>query len=632
MAPAAIATSAIAAEPPAAGHQIISFPARDFVSASGYEANVPAIVQVSRLNPSTGALDLVAQSEPVMPQNDPKTPEFDGLVEVNHPGGGCWDTVTPNIRAGDKVRVVQRDASGAVVSDDTTTTAFVTTGRATLKAGTSNVIVMKGTARAADAQGRPLAQQLPIDQLEARLISSSKDPFVTNGRRDLRAPRDGTIAYDAPGSTTNFDWTATITVNAADVARAQAAEARALWLGRDPLAGTELTIFENGDGVAGGPAAGTCTAPAEAGPAVAFEETAPIAASFDPGVLAMTFPDQKTGTPADQTLTVTNLGSADAARAITGELSIASAGVDFARDFTLTTNTCTGATVVLNNTCTVIVRFNPTTPGFHTAKLLFKDNANNSPVQVIALGGNAIDGQAPRVTAPTHTFAVAAATSVPNVVSNTVKLTVTATASDPSGVASMTLEQTTDGRTWKPMSSTFAANAATNSGVVTATIDAALTATWQFRATATDGMGNKSAPVASPSFRMTLVDDSSGTPRFQGSWSTDKASSGSVASTVHWANAPQVGKTNTVTYTFTGSEVAFVSTVGSDRGQLSVSLDGGATNTVDLYRSGTTKSAVVYTASGLTTGSHTITLTQNSGAAKAPSTGTRVDVDAFIVK
>ena len=614
-------------DPPQGSHSIIPFPARDFVSSSGYAVSEgPITITVIRGG------KVWARSTPVDVVADPATPGI-GAAEVNHPGGGCWDPanggITPDLRPGDIVRFTNRFGKA-----DQTTTANVWADRATDRA-IDGSLLPGGTIQVHGTAQNALGNPLPIDQVESRLVASSATLF-SNGHRTLRAAGDGTIAYDPVDATTNpkgINWTATFAgLSATDIDLAKAAESRAVWLGRDPLALTELTIFENGDGVAGGPAAGTCTAPAEAGPAVAFEETAPIAASFDPGVLAMTFPDQKTGTPADQTLTVTNLGSADAARAITGELSIASAGVDFARDFTLTTNTCTGATVVLNNTCTVIVRFNPTTPGFHTAKLLFKDNANNSPVQVIALGGNAIDGQAPTVTAPTHTFAVAAATSVPNVVSNTVKLTVTATASDPSGVASMTLEQTTDGRTWKPMSSTFAANAATNSGVVTATIDAALTATWQFRATATDGMGNKSAPVASPSFRMTLVDDSSGTPRFQGSWSTDKASSGSVASTVHWANAPQVGKTNTVTYTFTGSEVAFVSTVGSDRGQLSVSLDGGATNTVDLYRSGTTKSAVVYTASGLTTGSHTITLTQNSGAAKAPSTGTRVDVDAFIVK
>jgi uncharacterized membrane protein len=36
LASAAVAAPAMAAEPPAAGHEVISFPQRDFVSAAGY--------------------------------------------------------------------------------------------------------------------------------------------------------------------------------------------------------------------------------------------------------------------------------------------------------------------------------------------------------------------------------------------------------------------------------------------------------------------------------------------------------------------------------------------------------------------------------------------------------------------
>src|ERR687890_2678975 len=117
LASAAIATPGMAAEPPAAGHEVISFPQRDFVSASGYTPGVPAYVQVIR------AGHVVATSTPVVPG-------LDGVVEVNHPGGGCWDTVTPDIRPGDKVRVYQDDPAAAAeatqINDDTTTTAAVT--------------------------------------------------------------------------------------------------------------------------------------------------------------------------------------------------------------------------------------------------------------------------------------------------------------------------------------------------------------------------------------------------------------------------------------------------------------------------------------------------------------------------
>ena len=80
----------------------------------------------------------------------------------------------------------------------------------------------------------------------------------------LRSGVDGSLVYDAPGST---KWTATYTgLTANDVLHAVGgtsptgtvfvgAESRAHWLGRDPLALTEATIFENGPGVIGGPSA-----------------------------------------------------------------------------------------------------------------------------------------------------------------------------------------------------------------------------------------------------------------------------------------------------------------------------------------------------------------------------------------
>jgi hypothetical protein len=270
IASAALAAPAMAVdEPPLPGRLITSFPTRDFVSATGYTEGAPATVQVRRLNPATGALELVARSTPVLPKDDPGTPGFDGLVEVNHPGGGCWNTITPNIQPGDKVRVLQRQDDPTtpvndpiLIADDQTTTANVITGRPeiTLPATGTATVRLKGTAQRLNGQGAPLAAQVPVAQLESRLITTGA-LFSTNGRRDLRVvPK-----YDVPGSTTNYNWTATITgVARADVTsgRIAASEARILWLGRDPAAGTESTIMENHVDAVGGPAA-PCTAPLE---------------------------------------------------------------------------------------------------------------------------------------------------------------------------------------------------------------------------------------------------------------------------------------------------------------------------------------------------------------------------------
>jgi hypothetical protein len=270
------AAPALAAEPPAPGHQIISFPQRDFVSATGYVQGVDAYVEVLR----GGAP--IAISTPVQPQDDPATTGFDGIVEVNHPGGGCWSTATgtPDIKPGDKIRVFQEQqdpsSAGAVISvaDDTTTTAAVTAGRPLVSGLT---VTIKGTAQGLDAAGNPTGVQIPLAQIEQRLIN--KDKFGFNGRRDLRAPRDGSLTYDAAGS---INWTATYTLKSTtDIARVNSSESRILWLGRNPGAANEQTIYENGTDVIPGPAA-PCTAPLQGTTTAPAAPVAPSATSLPP--------------------------------------------------------------------------------------------------------------------------------------------------------------------------------------------------------------------------------------------------------------------------------------------------------------------------------------------------------------
>jgi hypothetical protein len=252
---AAVQASAVINPVPAAPHSILVFPVRDFVSASGYAASDRPTVQVLR-----GGV-VVGSSANLVPQDDPATAGFDGLVEVNHPGGGCWDGVTPDIRTGDVVRVI----TAPNVGDETFTANVTVTQPATKTA--PGTIVMKGTAVA------PGGGQIPIDQLEARIVAK-KQTFAVNGKRTLRASAaagdDGTLAYDGPGLTT---WTATWTgltavgpdglTDADRAASAVNSESRGMWLGRNPALLTENTIFEFGQ--IAGPAA-PCTAPLAKGP------------------------------------------------------------------------------------------------------------------------------------------------------------------------------------------------------------------------------------------------------------------------------------------------------------------------------------------------------------------------------
>jgi Chitobiase/beta-hexosaminidase C-terminal domain len=216
------------AEPPAPGHVIVAFPERDFVSVEGYPAGADATFNIIRNGVTIGTAHVrVAQ---------------DGVAEINHPGGGCWEGITPDILPGDKVRVTVGSES------DQTTTANVTAEPAARQGAD---IVVKGTAQ--DGSGNPL----PLGQIDQRIIAP--DLVALTGRRRLEAPGDGTLTYDAPGS---IHWTARYTGLSNEVIDvALAGETRILWLGADPVAGSELTIFELGTGIAGGPSS-PCTAPA----------------------------------------------------------------------------------------------------------------------------------------------------------------------------------------------------------------------------------------------------------------------------------------------------------------------------------------------------------------------------------
>lgn len=253
---AAVPVFAAVNDPVAAPHAITVFPVRDMVAAEGYAATERPTIEVLRGG------TVIGTAAGLIPQDDPGTPGFDGIVEVNHPGGGCWQGVTPDIRPGDVVRVLTAPGVG----DQTFTANVSVTQQATkVDAGT---VVMKGTAVA------PGGGQLPLDQLEARIVAGNQS-FALNGHRTLRASSaggDGVIAYDGPGLTS---WTATWTgltgvgddgLSDADRAASPTnSQSRILWLGRDVEAGTEITIFELGE--TPGPS-DPCTAPLAKGPTV----------------------------------------------------------------------------------------------------------------------------------------------------------------------------------------------------------------------------------------------------------------------------------------------------------------------------------------------------------------------------
>lgn len=259
-APVPVASAQAINQPPVAPHSIIAFPERDFVTIEGYD-------------PADGTVVIEIIRNGVVVSSAAGVPDAVGFLEVNHPGGLCWVGVTPNIRAGDIVRTTQ---NGVV---DQTRVANVTAGPAIDMGG--GTIVIHGSAR--DAAGN----RLPEDQIQQRMVASSANPFALSGRRTIRADfvatagglptQDGLITWDAPGS---VNWTATYTgLSAADVTLALQSESRGYWLGADPAALTELTIFEVGD-VANGPQS-PCVAPSEDGSPGGSPGPVPPAPAYD---------------------------------------------------------------------------------------------------------------------------------------------------------------------------------------------------------------------------------------------------------------------------------------------------------------------------------------------------------------
>ena len=272
--------AAPAAEPPAAPNNIVVFPQRDFVTIEGYQNRVgqQATVTVTRNGVETSrAVGNVSAG--------------DVALEINHPGGVCWQGVTPDIKPGDVVRV--SFPSGA--SDSTRTQRPEVTpqpdGSGFKKVGAFDLVV-EGT-----------RGSVPLSRIEQRIINPDMDPTEI-GRRDIRAPsRPGpyTSTLTAPTSTTfratyHFVTDGDTTAAEATAMRDLAAEGqmRALsWQVTDGAGNRQgLTISEFGE--LGGPGFGGCPlGPSTAAPNAPTGVTATAGnlsatASWDP---ATTIPD-----------------------------------------------------------------------------------------------------------------------------------------------------------------------------------------------------------------------------------------------------------------------------------------------------------------------------------------------------
>jgi hypothetical protein len=150
--------------------------------------------------------------------------------------------------------------------------------------------------------------------------------------------------------------------------------------------------------------------------------------------------------------------------------------------------------------------------------------------------------------------------------------------------------------------------------------------TYKFQVQATDTAGNISTFAIGPSFTVPDTDNSFQSS-FNGSWSGVNISSAFGGSVQESSTS---GATAQPSSAAPATSLAWVSTMGPDRGKAIVSIDGQQVATVDLYSPTQTTSQVVWAINGLAPGvNHNISI-QATGTHNAASTAAKVDYDAIL--
>jgi hypothetical protein len=197
-------------------------------------------------------------------------------------------------------------------------------------------------------------------------------------------------------------------------------------------------------------------------------------------------------------------------------------------------------------------------------------------------------------------------------VTSTVPVTVSWKGTDAtSGVNHYTLYQSEDGASFTLLTTTSGASD---------NLNLAPGHTYRFEVTATDNAGNTSTFKAGKTYTLTLLQENSSAIHYSTGWKR-QALTGANGGDVEYATA--AGKTATLS--FSGIEVAWMSTKGASYGSASVKLDAKAAKTVSTNGTATKTAEIVDVIKGAS-GAHTLLITV-AGTAGHP----RIDIDAFVV-
>jgi hypothetical protein len=190
-------------------------------------------------------------------------------------------------------------------------------------------------------------------------------------------------------------------------------------------------------------------------------------------------------------------------------------------------------------------------------------------------------------------------------------------------IAAYELQQSTDGGPWTDV-------ALSSATATTAKPTLGAGKTYQFQVRAQDGAGNWSGWKPGPTFKVNVLQETDTnigyTPTT--SWGSQSLSSASGGALRYASASGDVAKLSLGSGVL---NVGWVAPKGSDRGKAEAWVDGVKAKDVDLYASGSQSRKVVFTKNALSASQAHAIEARVLGQKNASSSGTRVDVDAFVV-
>ena len=149
---------------------------------------------------------------------------------------------------------------------------------------------------------------------------------------------------------------------------------------------------------------------------------------------------------------------------------------------------------------------------------------------------------------------------------------------------------------------------------------------YRFRVRATDGAGNTSDWVTGPVFSVNALEESDPAITYDGAW-TSATDSGAYGGALRYSGV--ANNTATLSVPTGTTDVAWVSTESTNRGVATVYVDGTLRRTINLYSPTLLNRHTVFAKRLAPWRPHMVQV-HVLGTKNASSTGTRVDIDAFL--